>query len=381
MTPLRRGWHPAVPVAVAVASLSICAGVAFAGGGGVTPPDPPKVTNVVCISTCGGIHKATTGSKVQLSGRHLKHVREVRFKADGGGRVAADPIAVSSRSVKVWVPDGAATGKPKVSDSYHGAKSPTELKIVPASQIEPSGNFKLRKASARPHRSYYYGKKKPSVTYMFTNTEPTDVRIDVVKRPQGTVVDSWIEHAQVPNMAHTAKWSGVRHHRPAFNGTYKFRVGPKSGSMKSTTDSRFQYHRFEFPVRGPHSYNDGVGAPRSGHIHEGQDVLARCGTPLVAVRGGRVQWRAYQGSGAGYYLVIDGKRTGHDWMYAHLRRRSHLRQGQVVRTGQRIGVVGQTGDATGCHLHIEEWSAPGWYEGGHFLKAITRHLKQWDRWS
>ena len=105
------------------------------------------------------------------------------------------------------------------------------------------------------------------------------------------------------------------------------------------------------------------------------------GTPLVAARGGRVQWRAYQASGAGYYLVIDGKKTGHDWMYAHLKRRSHLRQGQRVRTGQRIGVVGQTGDATACHLHIEEWSAPGWYQGGHFLKAITKHLRHWDRWS
>ena len=130
MAPARRGWQPAVPAAVVVASLSVCAGVAFAGGGGVTPPDPPKVTDVVCISTCGGIHKATTGSKVQLSGRHLKHVTQVRFNADGGGRIAADPIAVASRSVKVWVPDGAATGKPKVTDSYHSAKSPTELKIV-----------------------------------------------------------------------------------------------------------------------------------------------------------------------------------------------------------------------------------------------------------
>jgi murein DD-endopeptidase MepM/ murein hydrolase activator NlpD len=44
-------------------------------------------------------------------------------------------------------------------------------------------------------------------------------------------------------------------------------------------------------------------------------------------------------------------------------------------------VVGATGDATGCHLHFEEWSSPGWYEGGSFMKAVTRHLKKWDSWS
>ena len=64
--------------------------------------------------------------------------------------------------------------------------------------------------------------------------------------------------------------------------------------MESTSEAKFAYHRFEFPVRGPHSYGDGVGAPRSGHTHQGQDVLARCGTPLVAARGGRVQWKAYR---------------------------------------------------------------------------------------
>jgi murein DD-endopeptidase MepM/ murein hydrolase activator NlpD len=380
MAPARRGRQSAIPAAVAVGVLSLGAGVAFAGGGGVGPPHPPRVSDVVCVSTCGGIHKATAGSKVELSGRHLRYVAAVLFNVEGGGRVEADPVAVASRFVKVRVPDGAVTGRPKATDSYHSDKSPTELKIVDPGQIQPSGRFKLRNASAKPRKSYYYGRKKPRVKYMFTNSEPTDVRIDVVKRPNGRVVDSWIERDQAPNTSHTTSWKGIRHGKPAANGRYKFRVGPQSGSMDSTTEARFTYHRFKFPVRGRHSYGDGVGAARSGHTHQGQDIMGRCGTPLVAVRGGRVQWKAYH-SAAGYYLVIDGKKTGHDYVYMHLRRRSHLHKGEAVRTGQQIGVMGESGNAVGCHLHFEEWSAPGWYAGGRFMSAVTRHLKKWDHWS
>src|SRR2546427_12103385 len=99
---------------------------------------------------------------------------------------------------------------------------------------------------------------------MFTNSEPTDVRIDVVKRPAGTVVDSWVEHAQAPNTSHTAKWSGVRRGKPASNGYYKIRVGPQSGSMETTTQARVSHPRLEVPGSRPHSYGEGGGAPPSG---------------------------------------------------------------------------------------------------------------------
>ena len=364
------------------ASLSVGAGWAFAAGGGVTPPEPPKVSDVVCVSKCGGVRKATASSKVQVSGRHLGHVSEVLFNAAVGGRIAVQPVTTAGRLVTAKVPDGATTGRPKVSDSYgNSARSPKTLRIVKPEQIQ-SGSFKLRDASAKPRSSYYFGTRPPRVTYMFTNSEPTSVRIDVVRRGSGAVVDSWVEQSLAPNTRHTAKWDGIRRgsKMPVRNGGYRFRIGPQDGSMESTSDARFRFHRFKFPIRGRHTYGDGIGAPRSGHSHQGQDVFARCGIPLVAARGGRVQWKAYHSS-AGYYLVIDGKKTGHDYVYMHLKKRSRLRKGDRVRTGQTIGKVGETGNASGCHLHMEEWTAPGWYEGGRFVRGITRHLKQWDRWS
>jgi murein DD-endopeptidase MepM/ murein hydrolase activator NlpD len=372
-------------LAAAVAAVTLSVGVAasLAAGGGVRPPDAPKAGDSVCIATCGGVHKATANSRIQISGRHLKHVTRVRFTARQGERIGARPVSKTDRTVIAKVPKDAATGRPRVTDPYgNSSTSTTRLRIVSADRIPDSGSFKLRDVSAKPHRTYYYGVKKPKVRYMFSNSEPTDVRIDVVRRKDGTVVDSWIRHAQVPNTIHTAKWNGLRRgsSRPASNGGYRFRIGPESGTMDSTSKAKFAYHRFEFPIRARHAYGDGVGAPRVGHTHQGQDVMASCGRRLVAARGGRVQWKAYDG-GAGNYIVIDGKKTSHDFVYMHLKRPSPLHKGQRVRTGQRIGLVGATGDASGCHLHFEEWSGPGWYQGGHFLRSVTKHLRQWDHWS
>lgn len=83
---------------------------------------------------------------------------------------------------------------------------------------------------------------------------------------------------------------------------------------------------------------------------------------------------------AGNYLVIDGAGTDVDYVYMHLRERSSLRTGATVLTGQRIGAVGRTGDATACHLHFEMWSAPGWFTGGRPLDPLAS-LEAWDVYS
>jgi murein DD-endopeptidase MepM/ murein hydrolase activator NlpD len=132
-----------------------------------------------------------------------------------------------------------------------------------------------------------------------------------------------------------------------------------------------------FPVRGKHSYGDGFGAGRN---HKGQDVMAHCGTKLVAAQGGRIQVNKSH-SAAGNYIVVDIAGSRIDHVYAHLRRRAVLRKGQTVATGETIGKVGDSGNATACHLHFELWSRPGYYEGGRAMTSVTRQLKAWDRTS
>ena len=56
-------------------------------------------------------------------------------------------------------------------------------------------------------------------------------------------------------------------------------------------------------------------------------------------------------------------------LHAHAQARP-AEEGETVKTGQQIGVNDDTGNASGCHLHFEMWSAPGWYEGGEVIDPL-----------
>ncbi len=97
-----------------------------------------------------------------------------------------------------------------------------------------------------------------------------------------------------------------------------------------------------------------IGSPfgvRNGRPHEGVDLPAPTGTPVFAAADGRV---AYAGSGIrGYGNLVVVKHTG-DLLtvYAH-NSVVLVSEGQPVRAGDRIALVGQSGHATGPHLHFE----------------------------
>jgi murein DD-endopeptidase MepM/ murein hydrolase activator NlpD len=132
-----------------------------------------------------------------------------------------------------------------------------------------------------------------------------------------------------------------------------------------------------FPVLGPVSFGGAgarFGAPRAGHTHQGQDVLAAEGTQLVSVTAGTVHWRSYQASGAGNYVVIRAD-DGFDYVYMHMRETASVAPGAHVAAGQPIGHVGHTGAAEGPHLHFELWQGP-WQAGGHPIDPLP-YLQSW----
>ena len=131
-----------------------------------------------------------------------------------------------------------------------------------------------------------------------------------------------------------------------------------------------------FPIRGHHDMGqtptNGFGGGRG---HQGQDMFADCGTPLVAVLDTTVQFEAFQDRAGNYVVLQDA--AGRSYAYMHMRDRALVRKGDIVSAGERIGYVGQTGRATGCHLHFELWTAPGWYSGGHAIDPLPQ-LKAWE---
>jgi len=118
-----------------------------------------------------------------------------------------------------------------------------------------------------------------------------------------------------------------------------------------------------FPVKGAVSYTDTFGAYRAdmpAHRHEGNDIFARQGTPIVAVLAGTIRYST-TGIGGNNAHLTDAR--GDYFYYAHMVRfAAGLHSGDHVERGQVIGYVGETGDAAGtsphCHFEIHPDGGP-----------------------
>jgi murein DD-endopeptidase MepM/ murein hydrolase activator NlpD len=385
-------------------ALAQTAGSSAPGNGGAAFVATPKIKAVKCLSSCMRNGSVQGGGRIKLRGTRLAGVKKVVFQ---GGRGRRDDVTVAAKAssdsaLPVPVPMRAQSGPLDVWAGKHAhVRTRTAVKVMPPAA--PTPNAQLSRATGPAEagaptletatsRSLFALDQRGGVTFAFRvgGVPATAVELSLVRLDDGSAVKTFAPWVPASGQVGTVSWDGMVDGREAPDGRYAFRLTAVAGGGAKALNAApgdLQRDAFDlrpalFPVRGRHNLGQGearFGAVRSGHRHQGQDVMAACGTPLIAARGGVVKAKKFEGS-AGNYVVIGGAGTGVDYGYMHLAAPSAYEVGDRVHTGDQIGVVGQTGDANVCHLHFEEWKPPGWYSGGSPFDPLP-DLKLWDSWS
>lgn len=104
------------------------------------------------------------------------------------------------------------------------------------------------------------------------------------------------------------------------------------------------------PVTGTISSRYGVSSKIRVSTHTGLDIAATTGTPIKVVADGTITFAAYRGS-YGYLVKVDHGNGVESW-YGHTSKML-VKEGQAVKAGDTIALVGSTGNSTGPHLHFE----------------------------
>jgi murein DD-endopeptidase MepM/ murein hydrolase activator NlpD len=136
-----------------------------------------------------------------------------------------------------------------------------------------------------------------------------------------------------------------------------------SGGTAAGLGGKYTGGTFRWPVVGGGNY-----VSQYFHYgHYGLDVAADYGSKVVAAAGGKVIFAGWKSNGGGYQVWISHG-GGLYTTYSHMSGVS-VGRGQGVDRGQQVGRIGQSGYATGPHLHFETWKGPVW-NGGSRLNPL-----------
>jgi murein DD-endopeptidase MepM/ murein hydrolase activator NlpD len=378
-----RARRLAALLALAAAAVAVAAPAAPAqdgpepeATGGLVVPGKPVVSTALCANqrswTCA------RGQVLTLRGDDLSAARAVIYLggADDGDdvRVPLGPRAAQAGELLTIVPRRARSGPLKIVTAL-GTATETEQDLSVVDDIPGIDD-------ARRLTKLVAGGRRPAVfRYRLEDAPATGAAVEAVRVSDGRVVRRWPLERE-DDATGEVRWDGYVGDEPARTGTYVLRLnrgGEAAASAVGDASPQFDLLEALFPIRGRHTIGrtetQRFGGARD---HQGHDVFARCGTPLAALSKGVVHFTGAHGR-AGNYVVVNTP-SGESYAYMHLRDAPLVRKGQRVFAGQRLGYVGDTGRAFGCHLHIELWTAPGWYQGGRPRDPFA-DLVRWDAWS
>lgn len=147
------------------------------------------------------------------------------------------------------------------------------------------------------------------------------------------------------------------------SGWHKIIIQPEIGYRGTLELKIYTQPSLAFPVAGKANRDVqsfwGASRDGGGRSHEGVDIFASRGTPVVAVTSGFVTRTGNQGLGGKQVWLRDGV-LGNSYYYAHLDS-VMTTDGSQVKTGDTLGRVGNTGNAAGgpAHLHFGIYTAGG----------------------
>jgi murein DD-endopeptidase MepM/ murein hydrolase activator NlpD len=130
---------------------------------------------------------------------------------------------------------------------------------------------------------------------------------------------------------------------PSQPGRERNSVPPLTVPSRLVPDSRLQW-----PTDGVLSSGFGL---RAGRFHEGIDISGDRGTPIMAADAGIVMFSGRGPDGYGNTVILDHG-NGLLTLYAH-NERNVVRPGERIRRGQIVALMGDTGRASGTHVHFE----------------------------
>ena len=388
---------------VCLGAFAPAAAAQTSGGGGAFVAQP-KIVKVSCASRCATKKRAQGGSSLKISGSGLASATKVVFLGSYGKRDdVSTPVRPGSDSLlRARVPGAAVAGPVSVTTSQGVSSRPSApVMILPPAPPAPNALLSpvpgpadagapVMETGTSRTKAYVGARRAVTFSYRVSGPVPSALTVELVSGIDGSVVKSWAPAPPAAGEVKTVSWNGRLGRAAATPGRYSFRLtaATQTGAVARSAQTgdlerdAFDLYDHVFPIRGRHDFGgggSGFGAGRAGHSHQGHDVFASCGTRMVAARGGTVKFEQYHAA-AGHYIVIDGDGSDVDYVYMHLAEPSPFQPGDRVFTGQRIGSVGDSGNAQGCHLHFELWGAPGWYDGGDPFDPLPA-LQAWDSWS
>ena len=136
------------------------------------------------------------------------------------------------------------------------------------------------------------------------------------------------------------------------------------GGGSSRPPTKYTGGRFSWPVSGGGNYI----SQYYHYGHYGIDIAADYGSRVRAAGSGTVIWAGWKSNGGGYQVWI-AHGSGLYTTYNHMSAVT-VGRGQHVGRGQQVGRVGQSGNASGPHLHFEVWRGPVW-DGGRRVNPLA----------